>query len=330
MTLYTLYDLCLEVSQEVSDPAAILDQLLLDLSCVHTQAAVRDPDLRLSVYRHTTRRCLPPMAREIFRAEGFCGLEHGDDFYLTDGASLLHLRLRHGQGEAHLVPTFWRKPLPLQRTFWAFGLLKLLRPRGFYSLHAAGLVTPAGRGVLIVGRSGSGKSTLTVGLVRQGWSYLADDAVLLRLQPAGVAALALRQHCYVDTSALATYTDLPWGEEVPDRLGRYRRHLRLAEAYPDRLISHCLPQVLLFAGIVPAAESAIRRLDRPSALKHLLAQSGPQLFDHGSMAQHLEVLKRLVQQTTTYELRAGGDLYRQPGWLAHLLDEAEKEILHVS
>jgi hypothetical protein len=43
------------------------------------------------------------------------------------------------------------------------------------------------------------------------------------------------------------------------------------------------------------------------------------------MAQHLEVLQRLVQQTTTYELLAGGDLHRQPGLLAHLLDEAEKK-----
>jgi hypothetical protein len=324
MTVYTLYDLSLEVSQEVSDTEAVLDHLLLDLSCVRTQVATREPDLRLSVYRHTSKCWLPPLAREIFRAEGFCGLEHGDDFYLTDGASLLHLQARRGQGEAHLVPAFWQKPLTLQRTFWAFGLLKLLRPRGFYSLHAAGLVTPAGRGVLIVGSSGSGKSTLTVGLVRQGWYYLTDDAVLLRLHPAGVAALALRQHCYVDTSALATYTDLPWGEEVPDRLGRYRRQLRLADAYPDRLISQCLPQVLLFACIVPATESTVRHLDRPSALKQLLAQSGPQLFDHRSMAQHLEVLKCLVQQTTTYELLAGGDLHQQPGLLAHLLDEAER------
>jgi hypothetical protein len=325
MTLYTLYDLCLEVSQEVSDTEAVLDQLLLDLSCVRLRSAAREPDLRLSVYRHTTRRWLPPMARETFRAEGFCGLEHGDDFYLTDGASLLHLQARQGQGEAHLAPAFWHKSLHLQRTFWVFSLLRLLRPRGFYSLHAAGLVTPAGRGVLIVGSSGSGKSTLTVGLVRQGWYFLTDDAVLLRLHPAGVAALALRKHCYVDTSALATYTDFPVGEEAPDRSGRYRRQLRLADAYPDRLISYCLPQVLLFACIVPAAESTMRRLDRLSALKLLLAQSGPQLFDHSSMAQHLEVLKRLVQQTTTYELRVGGDLYQQPGLLAHLLDEAEKE-----
>ena len=277
MALYTLYDLCLEIHQEIPETVTVLDQLLLDLSCVPTQASGRGADLCLSIRQHGTRLCLPPLAREVFRAEGFRGLEHGDDFYLTDGASLLHLQAKQGQGEAHLTPTFCHKPLSLQRTFWAFGLLKLLRPRGFYSLHAAGLITPAGRGVLIVGRSGSGKSTLTVGLVRQGWQYLSDDAVLLRLSPAGVIALALRQPCYVDRSALAIYTDLPLGAESPDGLGRSRQQLRLANAYPERSLSQCLPQVLLLARLVPDASSTMCRLDSLSVLKHLLAQSGPQL-----------------------------------------------------
>jgi hypothetical protein len=41
------------------------------------------------------------------------------------------------------------------------------------------------------------------------------------------------------------------------------------------------------------------------------------------MAHHLEVLKRLLQQAVTYELRAGLDLYHSPATLVHLLREAE-------
>ena len=43
----------------------------------------------------------------------------------------------------------------------------------------------------------------------------------------------------------------------------------------------------------------------------------------GTMRAHLEVLKRLMQQTATYELRAGLDLYRDPMTLMRLLNEAE-------
>ena len=59
---------------------------------------------------------------------------------------------------------FFPKPTMTQANFWCFGLLKLLRPLGIYSLHAAGLASEAGEGVLLVGPSGSGKSTLAIGL----------------------------------------------------------------------------------------------------------------------------------------------------------------------
>jgi hypothetical protein len=323
MALYTLYNLLLEVQHEAPATGAAVDVLLQTLSCVRIHALRQTPSLRLLVRRRDQAVCLPPAARAVFQAEGFCGLEQEEEFYLTDGASLLHLRAREGQGEAQLAPAFFHKPGRLQSTFWVFGLCKLLRPVGLYSLHAAGVVTPAGLGVLIVGPSGSGKSTLTIGLVRQGWRYLSDDAVLIRQQPEGVAALAFRRHVYVDACAAARYADLPLGETVPDTAGRQRQRVRLEEVYPGHQVLTCLPGVLLFARIVPQAHSTVRPLESRSALQALLANSGPQLFDRETMPQHLEVLKHLVQQATPYELQAGHDLYQQPDLLGHLLHNAE-------
>ena len=54
------------------------------------------------------------------------------------------------------------------------------------------------------------------------------------------------------------------------------------------------------------------RLAPVHALRRLLAGSGPQLFDRATMPRHLEVLKRLIQQSAAYELRAGIDLYHDP------------------
>jgi hypothetical protein len=298
-----------------------VDELLQTLACVPAHAPGQAPALRLLVRPQTRAVCLPPMARIVFHAEGFWGLERGADFYLTDGDSLMHLQAGQGQGEVQLAPAFSRKPGRLQSTFWVFGLCKLLRPAGLYSLHAAGMVTPAGGGILVVGASGSGKSTLTIGLVRQGWRYLSDDAILLRQQPAGVAALVLRQHVYVDVCAAARYADLPLGEEVPDTAGHRRQRVRLEEAYPGQQVQTCLPCLLLFARLVPQPHSTVCRLEHRSALQSLLAQSGPQLFDRKTMPQHLEVLKHLVQQATPYELQAGHDLYQQPGRLVPLLQE---------
>ena len=63
-------------------------------------------------------------------------------------------------------------------------------------------------------------------------------------------------------------------------------------------------------------------LDRRSGLERLLAQSSPSLFDRVTMAPHLGVLTRLLQQTRAYELQAGLDLYHDPLTMVQLLQQA--------
>ena len=202
--------------------------------------------------RHDDRGgTLPRTARAVFSAEGLQGFAGAEAFYLTAGASLLHLQPTQGRGEAHLAPTFVAQPRALQQRFWSVGLLKLLRPLGLYALHAAGLVTPHGQGLLIVGPSGSGKSTLALGLVRQGWGYLSDDAVLLRAPAQGVEALALRKPFSIDARMAEAYADLPLGEaRCASSAGRKRR-VDVAAAYPAQHVTRCCPQLLLFAQVVP-------------------------------------------------------------------------------
>jgi hypothetical protein len=266
---------------------------------------------------------MPVQAREVFRAEGLCGLEHGDNFYLTEGTSLLHLQPGEGQGTAQLAPTFVRQPQLLRQQFWAVGLLKLLRPLGLYGLHAAGIVTHPDHSLLLVGGSGSGKSTLTIGLVRQGCGYLSDDALLLRQQPEGVEALAFRKPFSIDAAVAADYAELPLGEIGGASSGKRKRWVDIQGVYAGQYRPRCRPSMLLFPRIVDAAQSTVCPLSRLQALAYLLTHSGPHLFDRHTMAQHFETLKDLVQQTKQYELRAGRDLHAHPSQLLHLLHAAE-------
>jgi hypothetical protein len=56
----------------------------------------------------------------------------------------------------------------------------LLPPEGFL-FHAAGIVTPGGKGLLVCGRSGSGKSTLAGNLItRPEWHVLSDEMPVVR------------------------------------------------------------------------------------------------------------------------------------------------------
>ncbi len=323
VTSYRWHDLSLAVHADEPGAARELAQTLGELSWVRDDTPMLMPMLSLSVHWPSSTCHPPETACPMFQAEGFQGFECGDDCYLTDGTSQWHLRLRQGQGEAWLGPDFAEKPAHLRRRFWAFGMLKLLRPLGVFSLHAAAVVSTEGRGILIVGAPGSGKSSLTLGLLQRGWSCLTDDAVLLRQQSDEVEALACRQDAYVNAADAARYGDLPWGEAVPDGAGGCKRRLCLSATYPGQIVSRDVPQVVLITHISQGRQTLLRSLDRVQCLRQLLAQSGLHLFDRPTMGAQLAVLTRLLHQADIYALHAGWDLYEEPLILRDRLAEVE-------
>jgi len=324
MDLYMCHGLTLGVKLLGPDGVAHLEPLLADLSWVRCDHAVSQPLLNLSVGLDSCKVEIPPTARELFRADDFSGMEVDDDFYLTDGSSSFHCRARTGAGDIFLSPSFSHKSPLLQRNFWAFALLKLLRNRSIFSLHAAA-VTRNGLGVLIVGPPGSGKSTLAIGLIRRGWNYLSDDALLLRENSHGIEALACRKNFYVNTNVAANYAEFPLAGEVADSYGGTKRRLKIEEAYPAQFLEKCHPTVLLFPRIVTERQSILLPCDGITALRNLLAQSGSQLFDQNSMGKQLDLLARLLRQTTCYELKAGLDLYHDPAVCMQLLQKSQPE-----
>jgi HPr Serine kinase C-terminal domain len=324
MAFYSLDNLTLEVRHQSNEIERYLTRLLNELSFARIPSLTSHASLCLSVRRKDDGFRLPTRAREVFRANGIRGWEVGNDFYLTDGSSLLHLEPSRGHGDAQLDSEFFTKPLILQVDFLAFGLVKLARHLGLFGLHAAGVVTQDGLGLLIIGESGAGKSTLAIGLIQRGWRYLSDEVVLLRLRAEGVEALPLCKGFYVDTDGLPGSGELTLGEEIVDSSGRRKRRVCIESTYLEQYVPRCTPHVLLFSRIVPEAHSSLFPLDRLSALKYLLLQSGVQWFDRATMAQHLEVLKKLTQQAAIYQLSAGRDLHHNPSTLARLLAEAEE------
>ena len=293
--LYALDHLVLKL--EAPEPIREdLHCLLHDLSWVTIRNYVATPTVCISIKTNAGFQ-IPQNCRETLRTDEFCGFELDDNFYLTDGSSVFHFRPQLGEAYASITTTFFSKPEMAQTNFWCFGLLKLLRPLGFYSLHAAGLATQDREGVLLVGPPGSGKSTLAIGLIRAGWNYLSDDAVLLRPGSEGVEALAGRRSFYIDAARSMNYPDVCLGDEEPDSSGGVRRRLGIDESYSEQYLPRCLPRVVIFPQIKCHNQSTLTSIDKISALRFLLTQSAPQLFDRITMSAHLELLKRLLQQT---------------------------------
>jgi hypothetical protein len=319
--LYALDNLVLELNSEGPKREEV-DRLLLELSWAKTRSSGQRPTLHLCVNSNNSGFKIPPNCREVLRADGFVGLETGDEFYLTDGSSVFHLLPSKGEGYARLAPFFSLKPKLTQGNFWCFGLLKLLRPLGIYSLHAAGLATIDGAGLLLVGPPGSGKSTLAIGLIREGWRYLSDDALLLRDGSQRIEARGCRRSFYIDAVRSPEYSDLSLGNDTPDSNGRQRRRVGIDEVFREQYVRRCVPRIVIFPQIKSQDDSTVKAIDSVRALRFLLTQSAPQLFDRSTMTAHLELLNRLLRQTETYELNAGIDLYHEPAKLIQLIRKA--------
>jgi len=322
---YRFHDLSLDVQPEKLESRANLATLFSKLFLSRTSGAAAQPS-HFSIRLKEEQWKVPPAAAVQFQAAEFCGLEHDDSFYLSYSCSAFQIQCGSTEAHAYLDSSFYSKPDVQQHNFWSFGLLKLLRPSGIYSLHAAGLIAPEGEGVLIVGPSGSGKSTLSLGLIRRGWKYLSDDGVLLQSKRNTVQALALRKYVYIDANATAMNQDLPLGEILVDNAGEQKRRVRLEDtSLSEQQIHQSVPSVLLFTRIVREKQSTLTALSDRTALKLLLEASAPQLFDRRTMGQHLQMLNALLHQSSKYELRAGYDLFCDASILFRLLTEARNK-----
>jgi len=305
MALFVLGDLAVKVDAVCPTHGLGLTSLLHELAFVPAEHAdVPEPAVVLTVHMHNPAVAVSRGLRHLAERDGLTLYQCGDDTCVGDGSSLLRLCSRTGTGEAWLTSAFLQQPRLRRQRFWGYGLTKLLRARGAYALHAAGVRTPQGQTMLLIGPSGSGKSTLALGLVRHGWGYLSDDAVLLRRRGSRVDAIGFRRAFSVCRTQR-----------------KYRMDVRAA--YPQQHIETASPELLVFPSVARRPRSGMRRVTATDALGRLLRQGGPELYDRSTMGDHLALLASLLQQAPAYTLRAGGDLYTRPALLLRVIRHAD-------
>ncbi len=246
----------------------------------------------------------------------------GEAFLLRSEAALVEVNPVTGQATGGVVV---RDDGALRSELLAdvvLGLFLLLRPHGFFPLHAAALARD-GEGVLFAAESDSGKSTTAYHLVRQKWDYLSDDSVLLRARSdtveATVEAVAFRRHFGMDPDAAERFPEIAdhWSAQLTDV---DKRCVALDALYPGQAVDRCVPRLLIFPELVGAAESRLVPLRHAEALLRLVAQSALVTLDAAWTPEHLGVLKSLIAQATPYRLLAAPDLLREPARIVALLD----------
>lgn len=254
-----------------------------------------------------------PAGETVYFADKLLILSFEGGFYLEAGASQILLNVASGNARVYLAADFWEESIYNKRELFLLALLMLIRPRGLYGLHACGL-KKASMGLLIVGSSGSGKTTTTLSLIRSGWQFLSDDAVLLTEQASGVEVLAFRKGFSVMPDVAEGMPDTVFEFDDPEG----KKVVNLAADFGGGFVSACTPNMIVFPKI-RGGVTQLKLIDSVTALLALSQQSGGIMTDQVVSQAQLEVLKRLVGQALCFELHLAKDVLDDPNLLNGLL-----------
>jgi len=330
--VFRLIDLCIEVESDTSRvsnyfretlrykgatagaPSRLQANLKLDFSTQHSPIPIPEQAQHLGPTEHGEL--------DIWKAGARMFLTHGE-------ATVVALDPKAGVAQGTLSPALAAAPEKRRDPLFyliTFSLVILLRYQSRFALHAAALARD-GQSALLVARSDSGKSTAALNLVREGWSYLSDDAVLLRRQGSSVRAHSFRSDFCVDPEAVDQFPELAGYAWPPSLSDPTKWRVDPAKLYPGQFVPRCTPQVLVMPEIVDAAESTLEPMDPTVMLGHLANQSGLLLTPEPEIAsQHLNLLKQLVNQTASYRFLAGRDQLKDSSSIDRLL----KSVLSVT
>jgi hypothetical protein len=315
---YTLHGVCIRVCWDDAMVAQHLQTLCMYFGLRVAPTVRAEQPVTFTLLTAAGCLAIPPGALPVAEHAGVRAWRAAHLLYLSDGAVVMQLDPAAGTAMGTLRPGAENASKRVRKDLVLYSLLCLLRYRGLYALHAAG-VAKDNVGVLLVADSDSGKSTLACSLVRQGWGYLSDDALLVRPCGDRLEALPLRREICLDLEAARYFPDIV-AHWYPCPLAQERKQRLNVEAlWPEQVLTVCQPQYLIFPRIVAAPVSQLRPVGRAEALLHLIRQSAVLGLEPHLVSSHLDILKHLVYQTSRYQLFAGQDLGRDPMRIAILL-----------
>lgn len=200
---------------------------------------------------------------------------------------------------------------PVEEVAWAatrplvtLPLLELLKRRGVFGVHAAGVALD-GRGVALAGTSGSGKTTLAVALALAGFDLLGDDMLFVRSEGSEAVLLAFPDELDLSETTVSFFPELEARLRPEALAGAAKRQLD-ATALEAGVAADARARLVLFPQIAsPGDPSAVEPLSADEALLELAPNV--LLTEPSSSQRHLEALGSLVRAGRCFRLTTGRD-----------------------
>jgi hypothetical protein len=183
-------------------------------------------------------------------------------------------------------------------------------------LHAGGVVRN-GIGVALPASMESGKSTLTTGLVRAGFSYLTDEAVLLDWETGTV--IPFPKPISLDMGSWALFPELEPQDDLPDGYKRTQWQVAPTRIRPDAMGAPCRIRYFVFPKYTQGATTRLTPLARGEATVELAKNT----FRFNERARRsLDALADAARAAECFRLDVG-DLDTAVALLSNLVAEAQ-------
>jgi hypothetical protein len=310
------------VGVEVRTDHAALIELVARRLAFFPKTAATDGEVRLELRATAAHLVEPPEGpvREVYEPET------GEVLYAA-GADALYVDYGRVRAlvEAAAGSALVSVVEPVEEVAWAatrplvtLPLLELLKRRGLFGVHAAGVALD-GRGVVLAGSSGSGKTTLAIALALSGFDLLGDDMLFLRTDGGEPQLLAFPDELDLSETTVSFFPELE-ARLRPGRLaGAVKRQLDPG-ALETAVAAAARPALVLFPRIAPSgAPSSVTPLSSDEALLELAPNV--LLTEPSSSQRHLDALGSLVVAGPCFRLAAGRDFGRVTALVRDLLDD---------
>lgn len=181
-------------------------------------------------------------------------------------------------------------------------------------LHAGGVVHD-GVGIALPAAMESGKSTLTAGLVRAGFGYLSDEAVLLDWDSG--TAIPFPKPISLDPGSWALFPDLEPGADLPDDDYKARQwHIPPDDVRPGAVAGPVPIRYFVFPRYAKGATTELAPLPRAAAVVELAKNT----FRFNEQPRRcLDALAAAARDAECYRL-AVGDLDRAVALVRDLVE----------
>ena len=293
----------------------IANHIIEYLRFFKTQKLRSSPQITIRI--QLSKNGIPPPPKEsnlVFRYEGVKVWRSGDHLYFKDSHSLLSSEPSSGKAECILKREGFKNPFSFTNISFTLLLLELLRHKGLFYTHGAGLIGKNGKGYILAGGSQTGKTTLTLLLLKKGFKYLSDDAIFLRRRGRKIEMCSFNRDFKVAPSFIKKFS---WIENYSVKKGAkdvlgIKASLPQDILFPESYIPSSIPSIIIFPEIVHKKNSRLFPLSSTEAFIKLLPQSAFAMLDKRIAETHIDILKDLVAQTKCYYLKSGRDLLENP------------------